>query len=116
MSRLGRVDGEQVEAMRTSLKTLVLGDASALPRMIPMLRDAIGVDHALAYRVVVDGDHRAVDDAHVAGFTRPLEPARSLREWLRTSHRWGLFDPALPEPPQRNVVLSVGSFRSQLAS
>lgn len=87
----------------------------SLPTVLGALREALKAERAVAYGVDVGPERYHVGYAHSSGFPAPgsavfaaLEDFMSVRD-----NPWGWYDPARPEPAQRNRALH---FRSLLES
>ncbi|MCP3139837.1 helix-turn-helix transcriptional regulator [Pyxidicoccus xibeiensis] len=81
--------------------------AESLPTVLGALRDALKGERAVAYGVDVGPERYHASYSHFVGF--PL-PAATVHETLEgsmssVSDPWGWFDPARPEPAQRNRAL-----------
>ncbi len=81
--------------------------AEALPTVLGALRDMLKADRALAYGVDVGPERYHASYAHFSGFPMPSATVHSVLDGSMSAlgDPWGWFDPARPEPAQRNKAL-----------
>lgn len=97
-------DQEQLRGISGSLLTLDEERRSIFDRLLPELRELLGLEIVLAYGVRRGTETFELSFAHSAGFPRGRERLRDELGVLVSSSRvWGLYDPEQPEPAQRNL-------------
>src|SRR4051794_12546577 len=99
---LSREDQARASALCDQLATYRIGGPSALDLVLPELRDWLGADIGIAYRVRGGPHGWQLDMAHAVGRSEA-----KLRERLgvflkRVEGQFGAYDPARPQRDQRN--------------
>lgn len=88
---------------------LVDGGAPILESWLAELQDSLQLEKATAYGVRLEGEGFAMEGAHSLGF--PQGHGAAMAELAKLLHstrrRWGYFNPARPEPAQRNRALTM---------
>src|SRR5207244_11635594 len=100
MGRLRRKDATAVESVRAELRRIDLGAPMGLPRLLAMLRETIGAERALGYRVSVVGEQYSVEDVCSDGFDRPEAFGVAVTRLLEQDGHRGLCDLISPERNQ----------------
>lgn len=92
-----------------ALGTLVEGAPPILAMIVPAVTTGLGSERSMAYGVVSDGEESTLAFVEHDAFPVPSGQIHdAMQGWIRDqSRRWGLFDPARPEPKQRNRALSI---------
>jgi DNA-binding CsgD family transcriptional regulator len=88
----------------TALGTVAEGDPPPLEAVVPPLQRLLGADEVAAVGIEVEGDAASVTFVHG---TPGVSRGRAAVEALIASHprSFGAFDPARPEPRQRNTAV-----------
>ena len=94
------------EVERT-LDTIRLSGPPLLHELVPQLKELLDAEAACVYRASSTLDGYSLDCFEMFGATASSERARRLLEKTLCAQRrfWGCFDPTIPEPRQRNVVI-----------
>ncbi|MFP2933951.1 helix-turn-helix transcriptional regulator, partial [Pyxidicoccus sp. 3LG] len=81
--------------------------AESLPTVLGALRDALKGERAVAYGVDVGPERYHASYSHCVGFPIPAPTVHGTLEGSMSAvgDPWGWFDPARPEPAQRNRAL-----------
>jgi DNA-binding CsgD family transcriptional regulator len=104
--RLQAGDEAVAHELARGLRTFEDDARPALAWLTGELRQLLGADRVLAYSVAPGASGYRMEFAYGSGF--PIPVAEVLREGLAERRTpWALFDPAAPEPAQRNVVVDV---------
>ncbi len=84
-----------------------------MPTLVEALREALHAERGLVYGVDVGPEHYQSNFAYSAGFPSSMPSAQSYLNGILSSLRdpWGYFNPARPEPAQRNRVLQFVPFQ-----
>ena len=92
--------------LRTLLETVEPG-TDVIPRVVSALREALHAERGLMYGVDVGPERYQSSFAHYAGFPPNMPPARECLDPFLGSLKdpWGYFNPACPQPAQRNQVI-----------
>src|SRR5438309_1617361 len=81
--------------------------ARLLPAIVAELPRMLHAEQACAFLVRVEGDRRELEFFH--GERMPVGIGPAYRKWLqRAPKRFANYDPARPDPRQRNVALRSG--------
>ncbi|MEJ7599920.1 MAG: LuxR C-terminal-related transcriptional regulator [Kofleriaceae bacterium] len=109
MARLSTRDQAQVRELASWLGQLQDGAAPALGAFVRELRALLDTDRALAYAVTPSAGAYELQFGHWSGFTLPSgDLNRMMTASLARAHGpWALYNPSLPEGPQRNRVVAV---------
>ena len=79
-----------------------------LPALVEALREALHAERGLAYGVDIGPERYQVSYLHIAGFpTMTRDAAHAYLDGFVGTRRdsWGYFNPACPQPSQRNREL-----------
>jgi DNA-binding CsgD family transcriptional regulator len=89
--------------------------AESLPTVLGVLKEALQAERAVAYGVEVGPERYHVSYAHCTGFPMPGAAVSAALEdsMPGRDYPWGWYDPARPDPAQRNRALH---FRSLVES
>jgi DNA-binding CsgD family transcriptional regulator len=106
-----------VRQLTDALRVLVDGAPPVLEGWLGQLKEVLGLEQVAGYGVQIEPTGFALDGAFSQGF--PRTHAQLLGEMnglLRAAPRWGFFNPARPEPLQRNRAVRMGAFAAEWAS
>lgn len=92
--------------LRARLDTVEPG-VDVLPALVDALREALHAERGLAYGVDIGPERYQVSYLHVSGFSMTQEAAHAYLDGFVGTRRdaWGYFNPACPQPSQRNREL-----------
>ncbi|WP_233261466.1 helix-turn-helix transcriptional regulator [Vitiosangium sp. GDMCC 1.1324] len=92
--------------LRALIDTVDLG-VDVLPTLVGALREAMHAERGLAYGVDIGPERYQASFTHISGFLMTTEEAHSYLDGFVGTRRdpWGYFNPACPQPTQRNRVL-----------
>jgi DNA-binding CsgD family transcriptional regulator len=92
--------------LRTLIETVEPG-TDVLPRVMGALREALHAERGLMYGVDVGPERYQTSFVHSAGFPLSMPPTQAyLDDYLASlKDPWGYFNPACPQPAQRNHAL-----------
>ena len=109
MARLNSRDEANVRELARWLGNVDEGAPPVLGSFVRELRTLLGTERALAYAVTPSDGRYGLRFGHWAGFGLPsTELNRVMTASLARAHGpWALYDPRLPEGPQRNRVVVV---------
>jgi DNA-binding CsgD family transcriptional regulator len=95
-----------VGELRALLDTVELG-TDVLPRLVDALREALHAERSIAYGVEVGPERFQASFTHISGFSLSTAEAHAaLNDFLGSMRDpYGYFNPACPQPSQRNRVL-----------
>lgn len=96
-----------MEDLRDRLETVEPG-VDVLPALVEALREALHAERGLAYGVDIGPERYQVSYLHIAGFpTMTRDAAHAYLDGFVGTRRdaWGYFNPACPQPSQRNREL-----------
>ncbi|MFL5320583.1 MAG: LuxR C-terminal-related transcriptional regulator [Myxococcaceae bacterium] len=95
-------DAEQVEALSRRIVALTEAGASDPDSWMHEFQAVLGLDHVVFYGVRLESA-RALSLSFFQGLQLPPKFSDEMNALLRESpRRWGVFNPAKPEPEQRN--------------
>ncbi|MFY0528079.1 helix-turn-helix transcriptional regulator [Archangium gephyra] len=99
-------DQQLVGDLRSRLDTVEPG-VDVLPALVDALREALHAERGLAYGVDIGPERFQVSYLHIAGFPMTPEAAHAYLDGFVSTRRdcWGYFNPACPQPSQRNREL-----------
>ncbi|QRK10164.1 helix-turn-helix transcriptional regulator [Archangium violaceum] len=106
MEPLTSQDQRLLGDLRTLIDTVEPG-VDVLPALVDSLREMLHAERVLAYGVDIGPERYQVSFLHISGFPMTLEERLEGLKGLVSARRdpWGYFNPACPEPSQRNRVL-----------
>ncbi|WNG51165.1 helix-turn-helix transcriptional regulator [Archangium minus] len=106
MEPLNSQDQRLLGDLRALIDTVEPG-VDVLPALVDSLRDVLRAERGLAYGVDIGPERYQVSFLHMSGFPMTLEEGHACLEGLVGTRRdpWGYFNPACPQPSQRNRVL-----------
>jgi DNA-binding NarL/FixJ family response regulator len=100
---------KQTRRLTDPLRVLVDGAPPVLEGWIAELKDALSLERAAAYGVRVEPGGFAMDQTYALGFHLEHNALVSeMNALVGGSRRWGYFNPARPEPTQRNRPVAIG--------
>lgn len=107
----------RVRQLTSALRVLVDGAPPVLEGWLQQLKEVLGLDQVGAYGVQLEPTGFALDGAFSHGFSLPhTQVVAEMNALLRAVPRWAFFNPARPEPVQRNRVVRMGAFAEDWAS
>jgi DNA-binding NarL/FixJ family response regulator len=103
---LNSQDQRLLEDLRALLDVVEPGK-DVMPTLLEALREALRAERGLMYGVDVGPEHYQTSFAYIAGFPSHTPSAQPYLNGLLSAQRdpWGFFNPARPEPIQRNHVV-----------
>lgn len=106
-------EGKRLAELRTALGTLCVARPEALPSLMSELRTLLRADAVLSYGVAVTSEAFGVERLSSQGLSWGNSVARAaLDAGMRgTRERWGLYNPARPQPAQRNAAVALPEAR-----
>ncbi|MCY1082408.1 helix-turn-helix transcriptional regulator [Archangium lansingense] len=106
MEPLNSRDQQRLEELQARLETVEPG-VDVLPAVVDTLREALNAERGLAYGVDIGPERYQVSYTHISGFPMTSADAHaSLDSFVGTRRDpWGYFNPACPQPSQRNREL-----------
>src|SRR5919201_419495 len=107
MPVLGAEDIRRADALVGDLATLRVEDPSAIPALLPRVRELLQADVSAAYSLLPHGSSVSLEFFRADGFSGQTY-ARDFDTMLKAKPvGWGAYNPLCPEPAQRNVVKTV---------
>ncbi|HEX8823886.1 MAG TPA: LuxR family transcriptional regulator [Archangium sp.] len=106
MEKKNSQDQRLLGDLRTLLETVEPG-SDVIPSFVGALREALHAERGLMYGVDVGPERYQTSFAHNAGFPLSTPPAQPVLDQVLGSLKdpWGYFNPACPQPAQRNRVI-----------
>ena len=113
MTALNARDDARVRELGRCLGTLSLGAPPVLTELVGELRELMHAEKSAAYRVSESPAGRTLDFLYTAGAGPQKQVARQFEQFLAGAPaKWTGYDPARPEPRQRNRVLHASDLMS----
>lgn len=106
METLNSQDQRLLGDLRTLIETVDPG-TEVLPTVVGALREALHAERSLMYGVDVGPERYQTSFAYSAGFPLSMPPTQACLDRFLGSLKdpWGYFNPACPQPAQRNHAL-----------
>lgn len=110
MPRLAEKDSKRSDDIAVALRTMTVGGPSALEELVSPLRELLDAEYSGAYGLRCEESGVRLDFLH-ASLGAPLWRSTLARSLEARPHDSVLYEPARPQPAQRNVALHLAGLQ-----